>query len=253
MSSMTPFDRTAGLSLVLAALLACKSNSDKPPPAPAPAPSAATAVTPGVCPGGTSMDPGQGEFRPAVTAFKDKDYKTAQRLLEHLMKQYPNSATVRVWRGDAALFDKGLKENEAAEASIPFYQEAEKLHDKGCVLPEYEHYYLRMGIAYALLRKRSQDDAIRHLDIAKKQWDNSAEVFYHLARAHCLKNDLENCVTNFEKSLEVAKSLRRPKFLRSHNSLDDWIRRSRTQSEFGPLRKDKRYNEIIKKMKADEE
>lgn len=248
---MTTFDKTAALALLLGALLACKSKSDSTPTAP-PATPTATTVTPGVCPGGQSMDPGQGEFRPAVTAFKDKDYKTAQRLLEHLMKQYPNSATVRVWRGDAALFDKDLKEAEAAEASIPFYQEAEKLHDKGCVLPEYEHYYLRMGIAYALLRKRSSDDAIRHLDIAKKNWDNSAEVFYHLARAYCLKNDTEQCVTSFEKSLEVAKSLRRPKFLRSHNSLDDWIRRSRTQSEFGPLRKDKRYNQIIKKMKDEE-
>lgn len=252
MRAMTALDRTAALALLLAALLACKSKSDNPAPAPVAAPTATT-VTPGVCPGGTSMDPGQGEFRPAVTAFKDKDYKTAQRLLEHLMKQYPNSATVRVWRGDAALFDKGLKESEAAEASIQFYQEAEKLHDKGCALPEYEHYYLRMGVAYALLRKRSQDDAIRHLDIAKKNWDNSAEVFYHLARGYCLKNDVEQCVQNFEKSLEVAKSLRRPKFLRSHNSLDDWIRRSRTQSEFGPLRKDKRYAAIIKKMKADDE
>jgi len=252
MVAMTLTDRAAALALLLTALLACKSKSDPPPVATASTPATA-AVTPGVCPGGASMDPGQGEFRPAVTAFKDKDYKTAQKLLDHLSKQYPNSATVRVWRGDAALFDKDLKEAEAAEASIPFYQEAEKLHDKGCVLPEYEHYYLRMGISYALLRKKSADDAKRHLEIAKKSWDNSAEVFYHLARAHCLKNDVDPCVSSFEKSLEVAKSLRRPKFLRSHNSLDDWIRRSRTQSEFGPLRKDKRYNEIIKKMKAEDE
>lgn len=251
MPEMTFADRSGALALILAALLACKSKSDPPPPPPATAPTA-TAVTPGVCPGGASMDPGQGEFRPAVTAFKDKDYKTAQRLLDHLSKQYPNSATVRVWRGDSALFDKGLKESEAAEASIPFYEEAEKLHDKGCKLPEYEHYYLRMGVSYALLRKKNADDAIRHLDVAKKQWDNSAEVFYHLARGYCLKNDVDQCATNFEKSLEVAKSLRRPKFLRSHNSLDDWIRRSQTQSEFGPLRKDKRYQAAIKKTKDEE-
>ncbi len=250
---MTRFERWALPLVLLALLLACKSKSDGTPTATPPVASSPPPLVPGSCPGGASMDPGQGEFRPAVTAFKDKDYKTAQRLLEHLMKQYPNSATVRVWRGDAALFDKDLKESEAAEASIPFYQEAEKLHDKGCVLPEYEHYYLRMGISYALLRKKNADDSLKHLEIAKKQWDNSAEVFYHLARAHCLKNEVDACVTNFEKSLEVAKSLRRPKFLRSHNSLDDWIRRSRTQSEFGPLRKDKRYSEIIKKMKADDE
>lgn len=247
---MTPLDRVAAVAALLAALLACKSKSEPTPPPP-PASTAPVATTPGVCPGGASMDPGQGEFRPAVTAFKDKDYKTAQRLLEHLMKQYPNSATVRVWRGDASLFDKTVKESEGADASIEFYEAAEKLHDKGCVLPEYEHYYLRMGISYALLRKRSADEAIRHLGIAKKNWDSSAEAFYHSARGYCLKSDVDQCVSNFEKALEIAKSLRRPKFLRSHNSLDDWIRRSRTQSEFGPLRKDRRYNAIIKKMKDD--
>lgn len=248
---MQPLKEWAALGLVLAALLACKSKKEEVSVTPPPS-STATETTPGVCPGGKSMDPGQGEFRPAVTAFKEKQYQTAQTLLDNLAKQYPNSATVRVWRGDAALFDKSVKELEAAKASIPFYEEAEKLHDKGCALPEYEHYYLRMDFAYALLRQKSGDDAIKHLNIAKQTWDNSAEVFYHLARAYCLKNDVDQCVSNFEKSLEIAKSLRRPKFLRSHNSLDDWIRRSRTQSEFGPLRRDKRYGEIIKKMKEDE-
>ena len=248
MEPMNFADRSAALVLIVVALLACKSKSENSTPPP-PVSTAPVALTPGVCPKGASMDPGQGEFRPAVTAFKDKDYKTAQRLLDHLSKQYPNSATVRVWRGDSALFDKGMKESEAADASIPFYEEAEKLHDKGCALPEYEHYYMRMGVAYALLRKKNGDEALRHLGIAKKQWDNSAEVFYHLARAHCMKGDVDECATNFEKSLEVAKSLRRPKFLRSHNSLDDWIRRSRTQSEFVALRRDKRYAATIKKRK----
>jgi tetratricopeptide (TPR) repeat protein len=240
----------AALGLVLAALLACKSKKED-PTGEAPPPPTATAAA-GLCPTGKSMDPGQAEFRPAVTAFKDKDYKTAQSLLDHLSEQYPKSATVRVWRGDAALFDKGVKEDAAAANSLPFYADAEKLHDKGCVLPEFEHYYLRMDYAYAFLRQKKADDAIRHLEIAKKNWDNSAEVSYHLARAYCLKDDVDSCADNFEKSLEIAKSLRRPKFLRSHHSLDDWIRRSRTQSEFGPLRRNKRYAEIIKKMKSDE-
>ena len=218
--------RLPELGLLLAVLLACKGGEKAAPADPTPAPqSSSAAVVPGSCPGGASMDPGQGEFRPAVTAFKDKDYKTAQKLLETLIKQYPNSATVRVWRGDAALFDKDVKEDQAAENSIPFYTEAEKLHDKGCVLPEYEHYYLRMGVSYAQLRKKNADEAIRHLEIAKKSWDNSAEVYYHLARAHCVKKDVDKCAADFEKCLDIAKSLRRPKFLRSHHSLDDWIRR----------------------------
>lgn len=234
--------------MLLGALLACKKN-DPPPPAPAPS-ATSTTVTPGVCPGGASMDPNQPEFRPAVTAFQDKEYKTAKKLLDYLMKQYPNSATVRVWRGDAALFDKDVKVDQAADDSVPFYTEALKLHDKGCVLPEYEHYYLRMGFAYAYLRKKNYDESIVHLNVAKKNWDNSAEAFYNLARAFCGKNDIDACVTNFEECLKIAKSLRRPKFLRSHNSMDDWIVRSKTQSEFPSLRRDKRYGQIIAKMKA---
>lgn len=237
---------TVALLAVLAALLACK-DKQPPPPAPTPAPTAA-----GPCASGASDDPGQGEFRPAVTAFKDKEYATAQSLLDKMMTKYPNSATVRVWRGDASLFDSGVADKKAADNALPFYEDAEKIHDKGCKLPEYEEYYLRMGFAYAHLRKREPEDAIKHLDKAKAKWSNSAEVFYNLARGHCLNKDVDACADNFEKALETAKALKRPKFLRSHHSLDDWIRRSRTQSEFPPLRADPRYGRIIAKLKADE-
>lgn len=246
MSSRTLVVATA---IVMLALLACKKKSSattEPMPAPTPAP-----VSTGPCPMGKSMDPGQGEFRPAVTAFKDKKYDTAQLLLDNLMKKYPNSATVRVWRGDAALFDKKTKYEAAADDAIPFYQEAEKLHDKECTLPESEHYYLRMGFAFAYLRKKDAENAIKHLEIAKKNWDNSAEIFYNLARAQCMNKDVDACADSFEKALEIAKALRRPKFLRTHNSLDDWIRRSRTQSEFPILRRNARYSQIIKKAKED--
>lgn len=233
--------------LVLAALLACKKKE-----APAPATTVTAAPVPtGPCPGGKSADPGQGEFRPAVTAFKEKQYETAQTLLDNMMTKYPHSATVRVWRGDAALFDRKVKYAQAADNAIPFYDQAEKIHKDGCELPESEHYYLRMGYAYAYLRKNDADNAAKHLEIAKKNWDNSAEVFYHLARARCMQKDVDACATEFEKALDIAKSLRRPKFLRTHNSLDDWIRRSRTQSEFPILRRDKRYASIIKAAKED--
>ena len=239
---------TTALLVVVGALFACKSKSTGTDPGPAPAP---TPTATGPCPTGQSADPGQGEFRPAVTAFKDKQYDTAQKLLDTMMTKYPNSATVRVWRGDAALFDSKVKDKDAADDAIPYYEEAEKIHDKGCKLPEYEEYYLRMGFAYAYLRKREPDDAIKHLDLSKKRWDNSAEVFYNLARAHCLNKDVDACADNFEKTLEIAKALKRPKFLRSHHSLDDWIRRSRTQSEFPPLRRNARYSRIIKEIKED--
>jgi tetratricopeptide (TPR) repeat protein len=248
MSGQTGRTSPIGLALLIAALLACK---DKPGDAPAPPPPPAPTAT-GPCPTGMSADPSQGELRPATTAFKEKDYDTAKKLLDTMITKYPNSATVQVWRGDASLFEKGISEKKAADNALPFYEEAEKIHDKGCKLPEYELYYLRMGYAYAHLRKREAAGAIKHLTLAKQSWSNSAEIFYNLARAECLDNDVDACADNFEKALEIAKSLRRPKFLRSHHSLDDWIRRSRTQSEFPPLRRSPRYAKIIAKMQAED-
>jgi TolA-binding protein len=81
----------ASVAVLVAALLACKDKTDNTAPAPPPAPTAA-----GPCANGLSADPGQGEFRPAVTAFKDKEYKKAQSLLDTMTTKYPNSATVRV-------------------------------------------------------------------------------------------------------------------------------------------------------------
>ena len=234
------------LWLAVLALVACAEKKKPAPPA-EPVPSASAAPT-GPCAADASVDPSQSEMRPAVTAFKNKEYEKAQAAFGDLAKRYPESSTVRVWQGDTFLFDKAAKtEAAAADTALPYYKEAEKLHDQGCRLPEYEHYYLRMDFAYSYLRKRTPDDALLHLEIAKKYWDNSAEVFYHLARAYCLKNDVTQCASNFEKALELAAAFRRPKFLRTHHSLDDWIRRSKTQSEFPPLRKDKRYAEIVAK------
>ncbi len=239
------------VAVVGLSLLACKKKKG-PPPAPV-ASAAPRPVSTGPCPNGHSIDPKPGEFRPSITAFHDKRYDEAAMLLDHLIKNYPHSATLRVWRGDAALFGKHLsdgtkKYEQAADDALVFYKQAEKLHDQQCTLPQVEHYYLRMDSAYAYLRKKDGDSALTQLAIAKKNWSNSAEVFYALARAYCLKKDVDQCADNFKQALEIAKALKRPRFLRVHRSLDDWIHRSRRQSEFGPLRRDKRYREIIKKV-----
>jgi tetratricopeptide (TPR) repeat protein len=231
---------------VVLALLACREKKTDPAPTPSAAPTVA-----GPCPDGISIDPQPGELRPAISAADSKDYATSKKLFENLIARYPNSATLRVWRGYIALFEADNKDKVAytknAEAALQFYKEAEDLQAKGCKLPERDHYYLRMDSAYAHLRLRRPDEAFRHLRIAKENWSNSAEVFYHTARAYCLKDDVDNCVQSFEECLKLAKSLQRPKFLRTHHSLDDWVRRSRTQSEFPPLRKDPRYAKLIKK------
>ncbi len=237
----------AALAVVLLALLACKSRK-----APDPAPVASVApLSTGPCPMGKSVDPGKGEFRPAITAFKDKDYKTAQKLLDNLATAYPNSATVLVWRGEAAMYDAKVKDDQAAKNGLEFFDKAVTLRDKGCTLPDVEDYYLRFDRALAFLRLKDADKALAELTVSKQKWDNSAELFYNAARAECLKKDVDACVADFKQSLVIAKALRRPLFLRSHHSVDDWIRRSRTQSEFVPLHRDPRYAKTIKEISAD--
>jgi len=230
-----------GLALALGALLACKK---KPPPPPAPPPAASALAR---CASGRSVDPPHAELNEAVAVMKAKEYQKAQQLLDQLMKKYTDSATVRVWRGDAALFDEKKSELAGADEALPFYDEAEKLHELGCKLAEMEHYYLRFDSALAHLRKDQPKPALRHLEAMKQQWPDSADVFYNSARAYCLDGDVDKCAADFEQALSIAKALRRPKFLRSHHSVDDWIRRSRKQSEFPPLRKDPRYAKIIAK------
>jgi tetratricopeptide (TPR) repeat protein len=241
--------RFAVFAIALTLAVGCHGSSDRPAPVPSAPPSASAAPRPGVCPDGKSMDPPSGELRTAMLAFRNKDYAKAQQSLDAMARRFPNSASVQVWRGDATLFDKALTETAAADAAIPYYHAAEKLHDGGCKLEDYEQYYLRMDLAYAHLRKSEPDPALTELALAEKQWPDSAEVYYHQARAYCLKEDVDRCADEFEKALGVAKSLKRPRFLRTHHSLADWIQRSRTQSEFGPLRKDRRYPQIIARVR----
>jgi tetratricopeptide (TPR) repeat protein len=228
------------LALTLGALLACKKKGP-PPPAPSPASSAPVAR----CASGRSVDPPHAELNEAVAVMKAKEYAKAQELLDGLIKKYPDSATVRVWRGDAALFDEKKTELAGADEALPFYTEAEKLHDLGCRLAEMDHYYLGFDSALAHLRKDEARPALRNLEPMKQQWPDSADVFYNSARAYCLDGNVDKCAADFEQALTIAKTLRRPKFLRSHHSVDDWIRRSRKQSEFPLLRKDPRYAKII--------
>ena len=152
--------------LVVLALVGCRQKKEQP---------AAIDAGPSgpACPGGLSADPKQADFRPAVSAFKEGKYKQAQALLDTLLTRHPNSATLRVWRGDAALFDKEAEYKQAADSALRYYAEAEKLHDAGCKLPEAEHYYMRFDAALASLRKNDADGAIRQLEKSKREWSDS--------------------------------------------------------------------------------
>jgi tetratricopeptide (TPR) repeat protein len=190
-------------------------------------------------------------MEPAKVAFEAKRYKEAIRQYDDMAVKYPNSATVRVWRAEATLYRFKLSDGrsqyvQAAADALPFYEAAEDLHDRGCRLPDEAQYYLRMGAAYAHLRKGDANKAVAQLENARKAFPDSAEAAYALARASCLLHEVDDCARYFEETLRIARQLRRPIFLRTHRSMDEWIRRSKTQTELEPLRDDRRYQQIVK-------
>ncbi len=170
-------------------------------------------------------------------------------------------------RGDATLFDESLAYEEAAREALRSYEPAVKLVEGGCEVPRRTEYYLWMGEAYAALRLHEPERAFSALTKAERKWPNSAEVHYNLARVRCgrlgkfgknradvahdsNKRELDECVREFELALEFAESPTRPLFFRTHRSAEDWIVRSETQSELGPLRSDPRYARIIAAARA---
>lgn len=220
-----------------------------------------------LCPTGLSEDPPRSAQEPGIRAFGDKDYVGTQRIFGELANQYQGSAAARVWQGDAVLFDKDKEEREAARLARPYYEAARKLHESGCRLQRRPLYYLFMGEAYGALRLAKTESGYDRSELeraesslaqAAVEFPTSAEIPYNRARVACAlaqnqsgaveRAQLEICSTQFRLALEVAERLDRPRFLRTHRSTQDWIVRSRTQSEFGPLRQDQRYEALIRAM-----
>lgn len=251
----------------LALTTSCRERAAPPPPRSDPAPL--------VCVKKNSDDPPRFELQKGIALFDDKRYAEARQVFQGLSASRPECATCQAWLGDAWLFDKDLDEREAARLSRPAFAEAARLHDAGCVLPRRPRYYLLMGEAYGALRlartsqvgesaapyDRAELDRARDaLELAEAEFASSAEVPFNLARVDCAEALLEHfeadaeraadlldaCATRFEVSLGLADSLSRPRFLRTHRSTQDWIVRSRTQSEFVELRKLPRYGKAVK-------
>jgi len=217
------------------------------------------------CPAGYSVDPPRGVLEPGVRAFRDREYERAQAEFSALSQRYPESATARVWLADAILFDKALDGRVAAERSLPIYDAAGALHDAGCKLPRRPRYYHLMDAAYARLRLAQGPGgydagevgrALGLLEVAMHEFPTSAEVPYTEARGRCALAQsvpppadraaaITECQHKFADALRLAGQLQRPRFLRTHRSMQDWIVRSRTQSEFDPLRESPEYPQIV--------
>jgi hypothetical protein len=215
------------------------------------APSASAA--PPTC-DGRSLDPTKSEFKSAIRQLRQQQYATARVKLKALAVRYPLSATVKVWQGDAVLYDSASDYEAAADAALVHYGQAQQLHEQGCTLREGMHYYLAMGTAYAHLRKQQHKRALSELQLAKQRWPDSAEVHYHLARAECLAEHFEVCLDHLERTYVLARQRTRPLFIRVHRSLDDWFVRADGQSEFEALRKghSQKYQALQAGARADE-
>lgn len=218
-----------------------------------------------VCPAGYSIDPPRSGLEPGIRAFRDRKYAQAQGEFAALAQKFPESATTRVWQADAILFDRELDSRLAAERALPIYEAAGALHDAGCKLPRRPRYYHLMDGAYARLRLAAREvgydpehlaRALDFLAVATREFPTSAEVPYTEARAQCAVAEgasgpdvaaaaLTECEHKFADALRLAGQLQRPRFLRTHRSMQDWIVRSRTQSEFGPLRATPSYARIV--------
>jgi len=227
-------------ALIAALLLGgCDRDSEPAPPAPA-------SAAPRPCAAG-AVEPPRAESKPAERLLRDQRYAEARQAFDALIAKYPESADLLVWRGDADLNDD-KDYMGSAERALGFYRRARALDQRGCQLSEIGRYYASLHSAFAHLRKDDAAQALSELLPLAQAYDESAEIQYNLARAECMRKKVSECYAHFEKTLELARARLRPKFQRTHYAVADWIRRSETQSELGPLRSDARYTALVKRM-----
>jgi len=214
---------------------ACGKSKPKPPVP------VVLAAAHALCDGGESRDPPHQEARPAIQALRAKDYDTAQRLLTELLTKYPESASLRVWRGDALL---GKESADAAQAALAAYTEARDLDARGCKLRERERYFLAVGTADADLRQGQTEAALAILSEAARQWPEAPEILYQRARAECRENKLDVCLADLEAALGASRSGRYPRFSRGHRASEHLSERVEKQPEFAALRSDPRFKAL---------
>ncbi len=213
-------------------------------PEPGPAPKASA---PARCVGGP-IDPPRAESQPAERLLRDQQYAEARKAFDALIAKYPESSNLLVWRGDADLNDEDKDYTGSADRALGFYGRARELDQSGCTLSEIGRYYASLHSAFAHLRRDDAAHALGELRSLADAYPDSAEIQYNLARTQCMQKKVSECYTHFEKTLELARARTRPKFQRTHYAVADWIRRSETQSELGPLRSDARYTALVKRM-----
>ena len=234
-------ESTAGWLVGLLAVLGligpgCRKAKPKPPLPPVPS------ISHTACDAGETHDPPHVEARPAIQALRRKDYAAAQRLFEGLLDKYPESASLRVWRGDALL---GQDSPTSAAAALDAYAEARALDARGCKLRERERYFMALGVADAELQQKRPEAALAALADAAREWPDNAELAYGRARAECALGKGDDCYADLQRAIGQTRSGQRARFSRSHRSSDDLPKRAQSQPEFEALRKQPRYQALL--------
>lgn len=222
---------------------------------------------PRVCASGLSEDPPRAELQTGIRLYEQKDYSGAEQVFSGLAQRFPRSGTTLAWRGDAVFYRKDRPEAESARLALPDYLRAGELHSQGCTLPPRARYYQLMGVAYAELRLAKQAEAplareslsraASALETAMQEFPDSAEVPYTKARADCAEAALvpaegrkelqSRCLEQLGRVVELAADLKRPRFIRIHRSVQDWILRAEGQTEFQSLRQQQGYSAWLKR------
>jgi hypothetical protein len=156
--------------------------------------------------------------------------------------KYPESASLRVWLGDARL---GQATEPAARAALQAYREATALDAQGCKLRERETFFLAMGLIEVQLLQKQPEQALAKLEEAQQKWPDNAEVTYARARAECALGQRDVCYADLGNALRSAKLRKRPRLSRSHRASDRLAERAATQPEFEPLRKEARFRALL--------
>jgi len=214
----------------------CAKEKPKPPPAPL------SGATHSPCDSGESRDPPHQQARPAIQALRGKDYDTAVRLFGELLAKYPESASLRVWLGDACL---GQGTVPSIQAALDAYGEALALDARGCKLRERETFFLYVGTADAQIRQQHAELALAKLADAERKWPDTAEVAYQRARAECQLGQRDACFVDLKAAFTLARSAQHPRFSRSHHSSDRLLERAATEPELEALRKEPRYRALL--------
>jgi tetratricopeptide (TPR) repeat protein len=210
----------------------------KPKPMPPPVASAA----PTTCDGGETRDPPHREARPGIQALRSNDYDSAARLFQALLGAYPESASLRVWLGDARL---GQGTELSTQAALDAYNDALALEARGCKLRERESFFLAIGLIDVQLRQKEPQQALQRVEAAAQKWPDNAELKYQRARAECALDQREACFDDLESALTLARSRVHERFSRSHDASSRLVERAATQAEFDSLRKGPRFLALL--------